>query len=225
MDRILIVDDDPNIVKFVALNLSEAGYRVVTANDGRQALERLKETPCSLAVVDVMMPYMDGLVLTKIVREAHGIPIIILTAKSHIDDKAEGFKAGTDDYLVKPFEPQELIFRIEALLRRYNKNEEDDTVRIGNVSIHPESYVVEIDEKTYMLPLKEFELLHLLASHPGQVFSREQLIEQIWGAFYEGDERTVDVHIKRLRSRFVKLTDAFTLKTVRGIGYYLESKL
>lgn len=224
MDRILVVDDDPNIVKFVGLNLSEEGYRVVTANDGRQALERLKETPCSLAVVDVMMPYMDGLALTKIVREEYGIPIIILTAKSHIEDKAEGFKAGTDDYLVKPFEPQELIFRIEALLRRYKKNEED-VIRIGNVGIHPESYVIEIDDKTYMLPLKEFELLHLLASHPGQVFSREQLIEQIWGVFYEGDERTVDVHIKRLRSRFVKLTNAFTLKTVRGVGYYLESKL
>lgn len=224
MERILIVDDDPNIVKFVTLNLTEAGYRVAEANDGRQALERLKKVPCSLAVVDVMMPYMGGLELTKVIREEYDIPIIMLTAKSHIDDKAEGFKAGTDDYLVKPFEPKELIFRIEALLRRYKREGVSDTIRIGNVSIHPENYTVEIEGKTYMLPLKEFELLQLLADRPGQVFSREQLIEQVWGVFYEGDERTVDVHIKRLRTRFTKLTSDFTIKTVRGVGYFLESQ-
>lgn len=224
MDRILVVDDDPNIVKFVGLNLTEAGYRVVTANDGRHALECLKETPCALAVVDVMMPFMDGLELTKVIREEYDIPVIILTAKSHIDDKADGFKAGTDDYLVKPFEPKELLFRIEALLRRYKAEGEHDLIRIGEVTIHPENYSVDIHGKIYMLPLKEFELLHLLAEYPGQVFSREQLIEQIWGAFYEGDERTVDVHIKRLRTRFTKLTDAFSIKTVRGVGYFLEQK-
>lgn len=224
MERILVVDDDPNIVKFVTLNLTEAGYRVAGAGDGRQALERLKEAPCSLAVVDVMMPYMGGLELTKEIREEYDIPVIMLTAKSHIDDKAEGFKAGTDDYLVKPFEPKELIFRIEALLRRYNKQDASDAVRIGNVSIYPENYTVEIDGKIYMLPLKEFELLHLLAEHPGQVFQREQLIEQIWGAFYEGDERTVDVHIKRLRTRFTKLTADFSIKTLRGVGYFLEQR-
>lgn len=225
MERILVVDDDPNIVKFVTLNLTEAGYRVASANDGRQALRRLKETPCSLAVVDVMMPYMDGLELTKAIRDEYDIPVLILTAKSHIDDKAEGFKAGTDDYLVKPFEPKELIFRIEALLRRYKAEGETDSIRIGNVSIYPDKYTVEIEDKTYMLPLKEFELLQLLAGHPGQVFSREQLIEQIWGAFYEGDERTIDVHIKRLRTRFSKLTSDFKIKTVRGVGYFLEPVL
>lgn len=224
MERILVVDDDPNIVKFVTLNLTEAGYPVAAANDGRQALERLKETPCSLAVVDVMMPYMGGLELTKVIRQDYDIPVIMLTAKSHLDDKAEGFKAGTDDYLIKPFEPKELIFRIEALLRRYKREDAADAVRVGNVSIYPEKYTVEIEDKTYMLPLKEFELLHLLADHPGQVFSREQLIEQIWGVFYEGDERTVDVHIKRLRSRFTKLTSDFSIKTVRGIGYFLEPR-
>lgn len=224
MERILVVDDDPNIVKFVTLNLTEAGYRVAAANDGRQALERLKETACSLAVVDVMMPYMGGLELTKVIREDYDIPVIMLTAKSHLDDKAEGFKAGTDDYLIKPFEPKELIFRIEALLRRYKREDASDAVRVGNVSIYPEKYTVEIEDKTYMLPLKEFELLHLLADHPGQVFSREHLIEQIWGVFYEGDERTVDVHIKRLRSRFTKLTSDFSIKTVRGIGYFLEPR-
>lgn len=224
MERILMVDDDPNIVKFVDLNLVEAGYQVITASDGRQALERLKGAPCDLAVVDVMMPYMDGFALTKEIRSVYDIPVIILTAKSQIDDKAEGFRSGTDDYLVKPFEPQELIFRIEALLRRYNIDEKAQTIHLGNVSIRPDSYIVNIADKTYKLPLKEFELLHLLASHRGQIFSREQLIERIWGDDYEGDDRTVDVHIKRLRSRFAKLTDDFTIKTARGVGYYLESK-
>lgn len=225
MDRILVVDDDPNIVKLVSLNLNEAGYRTVAASDGRQALKCLKETPCELAVVDVMMPYMDGLQLTKAIREAYDIPVIILTAKSHIEDKADGFKAGTDDYLVKPFEPQELLFRIEALLRRYKAEDDAGIVRLGEVNINTGNYSVEISDKTYMLPLKEFELLHLLADHPGQVFSREQLIEQIWGAYYEGDERTVDVHVKRLRKRFTKLTSSFSIKTVRGVGYYLEQHI
>lgn len=225
MDRILVVDDDPNIVKLVSLNLNEAGYRTVAAGDGRQALKCLKETPCELAVVDVMMPYMDGLQLTKAIREAYDIPVIILTAKSHIEDKADGFKAGTDDYLVKPFEPQELLFRIEALLRRYKAEDDAGIVRLGEVNINTGNYSVEISDKTYMLPLKEFELLHLLADHPGQVFSREQLIEQIWGAYYEGDERTVDVHVKRLRKRFTKLTSSFSIKTVRGVGYYLEQHI
>ncbi|WP_020006571.1 response regulator transcription factor [Salinicoccus albus] len=222
MERILMVDDDPNIVNIVELNLSGTGYEVVTANDGRQALKRMAEKTCDLAVVDVMMPYMDGIALTEAIRSEYDIPVIILTAKGQIEDKAAGFKAGTDDYLVKPFDPQELIFRIKALLRRYNIDEQTQPIRLGNVSIHPDSYTVHIDDKTYKLPLKEFELLHLLASYRGQVFSREQLIERIWGMDYAGEDRTVDVHIKRLRSRFAKLTDNFTIKTARGIGYYLE---
>ena len=222
MERILMVDDDPNIVSIVDLNLSGAGYEVVTANDGRQALKQMAEKTCDLAVIDVMMPYMDGITLTEAIRSDYDIPVIILTAKGQIEDKAAGFKAGTDDYLVKPFDPQELIFRIKALLRRYNIDEQTQPIRLGNVSIHPDSYTVKIDDKTYKLPLKEFELLHLLASHRGQVFSREQLIERIWGLDYAGEDRTVDVHIKRLRSRFAKLTDNFTIKTARGIGYYLE---
>ena len=223
MDKILVVDDDPNIVKFVSLNLNEAGYQVITAEDGRRALEKMKETPCDLAVVDVMMPYMDGLQLTEALKRDYDIPIIILTAKSNIDDKAEAYQLGTDDYLVKPFEPRELLFRIDALLRRYKK-EDSEQIKVGRVVINAHNYSVEIGGKVYMLPLKEFELFYHLAEYSGQVFSRDALIERIWGADYEGDDRTVDVHIKRLRSRFKNATDDFEIKTVRGVGYFLERK-
>lgn len=225
MDKILVVDDDKNILNFVRIHLEDAGYHVVEAADGRDALKKLHGGSCDLAVVDVMMPFMDGLELTRALRESYDLPVIILTAKSQIDDKAEGFHAGTDDYLIKPFEPQELIFRIEALLRRYKGEQNNKPIRIGDVFIYIENYSVKIGEKTFKLPLKEFELLHLMAASPGQIFSREQLIEHVWGADYEGDTRTVDVHIKRLRSRFQNLTTAFSIQTVRGIGYYLESEL
>ncbi|MCK1976471.1 response regulator transcription factor [Jeotgalicoccus huakuii] len=225
MNKILVVDDDPNIVKFVTLNLEEAGFLTVGASDGRNALEKLKKEACDLAVVDIMMPYMDGLALTEILKRDFDIPIIMLTAKGHIDDKAEAFKIGTDDYLVKPFEPRELLFRIEALLRRYSDETSNTTLKLGKVLINSNNYSVEIEGKVYMLPLKEFELLQLLAQYPGQVFTRDALIERIWGPDYEGDDRTVDVHIKRLRSRFKSAVDEFEIKTMRGRGYFLERKI
>ena len=225
MNKILVVDDDSNIVKFVTLNLEEAGFLTVGASDGRNALKKLKKEVCDLAVVDIMMPYMDGLALTEILKRDFDIPIIMLTAKGHIDDKAEAFKIGTDDYLVKPFEPRELLFRIEALLRRYSDETSNTTLKLGKVSINSNNYSVEIEGKVYMLPLKEFELLQLLAQYPGQVFTRDALIERIWGLDYEGDDRTVDVHIKRLRSRFKSAVDEFEIKTMRGRGYFLERKI
>jgi two-component system OmpR family response regulator len=221
MKRILVVDDDQKILDFVQLHLKKEGYDVVGSSDGRDALKKMAEVSIDLAVVDVMMPFMDGFSLTKEIRKKYDIPIIILTAKGQINDKEEGFKAGTDDYLVKPFEPQELIFRIEALLRRYGQ-ENDKAIRIGEIFIDPVSYSIKIKEKTFKLPLKEFELLHLLAEHQGQVFSRTQLIDQVWGIDYEGDTRTVDVHIKRLRARFKSVTNAFSIQTLRGVGYFLE---
>ncbi|MFB1049884.1 response regulator transcription factor [Paraliobacillus sp. JSM ZJ581] len=224
MGTILIVDDDVHILDLVTIHLTQAGYNVVQAKDGIEALAKLKQQKCDLAVVDIMMPFMDGYNLTKEMRKKYNIPIILLTAKNQIEDKEQGFKAGTDDYLVKPFEPKELIFRIQALLRRYDKQDDETVIQLGNTTINQQSYEVQIEQQTTLLPLKEFELLHYLASHPMQVFSREQLIEQIWGVDYEGDERTVDVHIKRLRERFSKLTDDFQIKTVRGVGYSLEEK-
>ena len=224
MTNILIVDDDINILKLVHIHLSEQGYTVFKAKDGIEALEVLKKERCHLAVVDVMMPFMDGYALTKGIRKQYNIPVILLTSKNQIEDKEQGFQAGTDDYLVKPFEPKELIFRIKALLRRYDTQPEEYVVRIGNTSINKKSYEVQIGDRTILLPLKEFELLYFLMLHSAQVFSREHLIEQIWGLDYEGDERTVDVHIKRLRERFSNLTDDFQIKTVRGVGYSLEAK-
>ncbi|WP_066395719.1 response regulator transcription factor [Cytobacillus eiseniae] len=222
MTNILIVDDDLNILRLVHIHLTEAGYKVIQAKDGMEALDILKTEACDLAVVDLMMPFMDGYELTKAIRNQYDIPVILLTAKNQIEDKERGFQAGTDDYLVKPFEPKELSFRIKALLRRYDHQPDGSIVRVGNTTINKKSYEVKIKDRTFLLPLKEFELLFFLLSNPMQVFSREQLIEQIWGLDYEGDERTVDVHIKRLRERFSQLTDDFQIKTVRGIGYLLE---
>lgn len=222
MKKILIVDDDINILQLVNIHLSEAGYRVFQAKDGTEALEVLSREACDLAVVDVMMPFIDGYTLTREIRKKYDIPVILLTAKNQIEDKEEGFRSGTDDYLVKPFEPKELTFRIEALLRRYNKQLDESIIHLGRTTINKNNYEVQIGDRTIILPLKEFELLYFLSSNPMQVFTRDHLIEQIWGIDYEGDERTVDVHIKRLRERFSKMTDDFQIKTIRGVGYLLE---
>ncbi|AMX00123.1 response regulator transcription factor [Rummeliibacillus stabekisii] len=223
MVNILIVDDDINILQVVDIHLTESGYNVLQAKDGNEALRILNEQACDLAVVDVMMPFIDGYVLTREIRKKYNLPIILLTAKNQIEDKEEGFRSGTDDYLVKPFEMKELRFRIEALLRRYNKQTDDSIIRLGNITINKNNYEVQNGDRTIILPLKEFELLHFLTSNPMRVFSREHLIEQVWGLDYEGDERTVDVHIKRLRERFSKSTEDFQIKTVRGVGYMLEA--
>ncbi|MBM7653060.1 response regulator transcription factor [Neobacillus cucumis] len=222
MTNILIVDDDVNILKLVDIHLSEQGYQVFQAKDGMEALGILKKATCDLAVVDVMMPFMDGYTLTKQIRTLYDIPVLLLTAKSEIEDKEQGYQAGTDDYLTKPFEPKELIFRIKALLRRYDHQLDESILKIGKTAINKKSYEVQVGNRSLLLPLKEYELLSYLMSNPKQVFSREHLIEQIWGLDYEGDARTVDVHIKRLRERFNKLTDDFQIKTVRGVGYLLE---
>lgn len=224
MTSILIVDDDINILKLVDIHLSEQGYKVFQAKNGIEALEILQKEMCHLAVVDIMMPFMDGYELTKEIRNKYDLPVILLTAKNQIEDKEQGFHAGTDDYLVKPFEPKELSFRIKALLRRYDNHSDENIIRIGSTTINKKSYEVQNGDRTMLLPLKEFELLHFLMSNPMQVFSRNHLIEQIWGLDHQGDERTVDVHIKRLRERFSKLTEDFQIKTVRGVGYSLEAK-
>lgn len=222
MTTILIVDDDINILNLVHIHLSEQGYHVFQAKDGMEALDILKKEACDLAIVDVMMPFMDGYALTKEIRKEFDIPVILLTAKNQIEDKEKGFQAGTDDYLVKPFEPKELSFRIKALLRRYDYQTDESVLCIGRTKINKKSYEVQIGNRTLLLPLKEFELLTYLVSNPKQVFSREHLIDQIWGMDFEGDVRTVDVHIKRLRERFSTLTDDFKINTVRGVGYLLE---
>lgn len=221
MRKVLVVDDDKNIRNLVRLHLREEGFSVLLAEDGQKALDLLETTPCDMAVVDIMMPHVDGYELTEDIREYYDIPVILLTAKSQMRDKEKGFLSGTDDYLVKPFEPKELVYRIKALFRRYEKNAQD-VITIGTTVISRKSYEVTVREQVFILPLKEFELLFYLASHLNQVITREVIIEQVWGYDFEGDERTVDVHIKRLRERFSKITDDFHIKTIRSVGYALE---
>ncbi|GAE24637.1 two-component system response regulator QseB [Halalkalibacter wakoensis JCM 9140] len=220
MNRILVVDDDSHIRKLIRLYLENSQFSVIEASDGKEALDVLSHQQVDLAIVDVMMPEIDGIELTEDIRSFLNIPILMVTAKGESHDKVKGFNAGTDDYLVKPFDPVELILRVKALLKRYNVMS-DHIVKIGSITIDLEKHVIESPDNAVHLKKKECELLFMLANSPGKIFTRTQLIEQIWGYDYEGDERTVDVHIKRLREHVVPFPD-LTITTVRGLGYRLE---
>lgn len=221
MLKILVVDDDPHILDLVSIQLTQAGYAVQKAANGYEALELIEKEYPDLAVVDVMMPGMDGYTLTRKIRSLTDIPVLLLTAKGELEDKEKGFLSGSDDYMVKPFEPKELQFRVNAILRRYDKAV-DAFIQAGPMHINRQSYEVSIGKKTLFLPLKEFDLLSLLASRPNHVFTRELLLERVWGYDYEGDEQTLNVHIKRIREKLGKLTDEIQIVTVRGVGYKLE---
>lgn len=222
MLTILAVDDDPNILELVRITLSAANYIVLKAKNGREALDLMEQGKPDLAVVDVMMPEMDGYTLTKKLRSEWDIPVLLLTAKGELEDKEKGFLAGSDDYLVKPFEPKELLFRIRAILRRYDKAV-DVFIQAGPLSINRQTYEVSIGKKVLLLPLKEFELLSVLASHANQVLTREVLLDRVWGYDYEGDEQTLNVHIKRLRDKLEGLPEQVSIVTIRGVGYKLET--
>ena len=221
MITILTVDDDPHIRELLRLYLQKEGYHLLEAADGQEALDILEVDRVQLAIVDIMMPNVDGYELCKEIRQYYDIPVIMLTAKGEITDKEKAYTAGTDDYVVKPFEPQEILFRIKALLRRYQMINQEE-IQIGKTIIDRKSYTVYTKEKTMILPLKEFELLAQLASFPNRIFTREQLIELVWGNDFEGNDRTIDVHIKRLRGRFAQSQDDFIIQTVRGLGYKIE---
>lgn len=221
--HILVADDDPYIRELLRFLLKKEGYLVVEAEDGAQALEVMENEQVHLAVVDVMMPMKNGLELCESIRNDYDIPVIMLTAKGEIADKEKGFLSGTDDYMVKPFEPQELLFRIKALLRRYQMVS-SEVIKLNNTVIDRKSYEIIINEEVYVIPLKEFQLLSQLASHPGRIFTRDQLLQLIWGADYDGGSRTIDVHIKRLRERFYDKTNDFVITTIRGLGYKLEAR-
>ncbi|MDM5186445.1 response regulator transcription factor [Bacillus sp. DX4.1] len=223
MIHILLADDDKHIRELLHYHLQKEGYKVFGAEDGKVAQSLLEKENIHLAIVDIMMPFIDGYTLCEEIRKYYDIPVILLTAKDQLVDKEKGFISGTDDYIVKPFEPAEVIFRMKALLRRYQMLSAD-VITLHGTTIDRKSFEVKCNEQTILLPLKEFELLSQLASYPGRIFSREELIELVWGIDFEGDERTIDVHIKRLRDRFSKRTDDFQIKTVRGLGYKLELK-
>ncbi|QHT60794.1 response regulator transcription factor [Paenibacillus lycopersici] len=219
--KILVVDDDPHIRELVRLFLTREGFDIVEAEDGEDALEALEQTQVQLVILDVMMPNMDGWELCRELRRDTELPVLMLTAKGETSQKIKGFELGADDYLVKPFEPLELVARVRALLKRY-RIATSQSVQVGGVQLSKETYAVTLDGEAMTLPMKEFELLFKLASYPGKTFSREQLIEQLWGFDYEGDERTVDVHIKRLREKFPEDRSRFRIQTIRGLGYRLE---
>ncbi|MDO7908225.1 response regulator transcription factor [Paenibacillus sp. JX-17] len=221
MKRILVVDDDEHIRTLLRYVLTKEGYRLLEAGDGLEAVQYLEAEAVDLTIIDVMMPHMGGLELCEHIREHYDIPIIMLTAKDQLTDKEQGYLRGTDDYVTKPFEPEELVFRVKALFRRYHRTS-SDVIRLNRIVINRNNVEVSDGESTFILPMKEFELLTQLAQYPGRLFSRDELISLVWGADYEGDERTVDVHIKRLRQRFADYSDDFSIQTVRGIGYKIE---
>jgi two-component system OmpR family response regulator len=222
MTKIMMVDDDPHIRELVRHFLQVEGFEVHEANDGVQALNTLESVKPDLIILDIMMPNMDGWELCRELRKNYDFPLLMLTAKGETTQKIKGFELGTDDYLVKPFDPLELVVRVKALLKRY-RIAVSQTVQVGELQLDRTTYEVVADGESFMLPLKEFELLFKLASYPGKTFSREQLIEDLWGYDYEGNERTVDVHINRLRERFPELRYGYKISTVRGLGYRLEA--
>ncbi|MGN7469735.1 response regulator transcription factor [Brevibacillus sp. SAFN-007a] len=221
MTRIMIVDDDPHIRELVRVFLHNDGFETVEAENGVEALEKMESSGADLVVLDIMMPQMDGWELCRQLRAHYDIPLLMLTAKGETAQKIKGFELGTDDYLVKPFEPAELVVRVKALLKRY-KIAASHKVQAGRLQLDRKTFEIVQDNRSWTIPLKEFELLFKLASYPGQTIPREQLIEQIWGFDFEGNERTVDVHINRLRERFPEGEYGFRIRTVRGLGYRLE---
>lgn len=220
--KILVVEDDLHIQRLVREALEADGHQVVATADGNEAARWIGKQFFEAAVLDLMVPGRTGFELCTLLRESQEIPILMLTALGELTDKRDGFSAGADDYITKPFDPEELVFRLHAVARRYQKAVVP-IMQFGEVVIDKQSQQLTIGTTRLTIPRREFDLLHQLASFPGRVFSREELIEHVWGLDFMGDDRTIDVHIKRLRAR-LQQTDAITIQTVRGLGYRLEVK-
>ena len=223
---ILVVDDDPNIAQLVKLYLEKEGYEVNVETRGDDAVAAFQKNPPSLMLLDIMLPGMDGWQVCRAIRQTSSIPIIMLTAKDDTFDKVLGLELGADDYITKPFENKELVARVKAVLRRTNQNEtEKGTLSFPGLTISQDKYEVYFQGNRLDLPPKELEVLYYLASYPNHVFTREQLLEQVWGFDFFGDSRTVDVHIKRLREKLAgSETLGWQIKTVWGVGYKFEVK-
>ena len=222
---VLIVEDDKNIRDLLQMYLEKEGYAVTVAGDGGQALEKFRAIMPDLVLLDVMMPVMDGWTVCKTIRAESQTPIIMLTAKSETDDKVAGLKAGADDYITKPFEMKEVLARIEAVLRRFSGGSTEQTVRrlvFDRLVIDMDAFELIVNEKKVDAPPKEMELLFYLASSPNRVYTRNQLLDEVWGFDYFGDSRTVDVHVKRLREKLEGISPSWSLKTVWGVGYKFE---
>lgn len=230
--RILIVDDDENIAELISLYLLKECFDTEIVGDGEQALVKFKEYKPQLILLDIMLPGIDGYDVCREIRKSSNVPIIMLSAKGEVFDKVLGLKIGADDYMIKPFDSNELVARVQAVLRRVSQNEaadetaseeEKDCVKYDGLTVDLTGYSVVYNGKAIDMPPKEMELLYFLASSPNQVFTREQLLDQIWGYDYIGDTRTVDVHVKRIREK-IKDGKNWSIATVWGIGYKFEVK-
>lgn len=224
MNKILIIDDDNNICELLRLYIEKEGYKVIIANDGKSALKIFEETNPKLIMLDIMLPELDGWQVCREIRKKSDCPIIMLTAKDEVFDKVLGLELGADDYIVKPFEGKEVVARIKAVLRRYDKHDDLKEVNYDKLNINISNYELKVNGKIIDTPPKELELIYHLACNPNKVFTRNQLLDEVWGFDYYGDSRTVDVHIKRLREKLEDVSDQWSLKTVWGVGYKFEVK-
>lgn len=226
--KILIVDDDKNICELLRLYLEKEGYQTRMAYDGEAAFKLFEEWSPDLVLLDIMMPKQDGWETCRAMRAVSNVPIIMLTAKGDTFDKVLGLELGADDYIVKPFETKEVVARIKAVLRRSGGEKEAagsaKLIQYDGLSVDLDKYELQVGGKTVEAPPKEMELLYFLASHPGRVFTRDQLLDEVWGFEYYGDSRTIDVHIKRLREKLDGASENWSLKTVWGVGYKFEVK-
>ena len=223
--KILIADDDKNICELLKMYLEKEDYEVVTAGNGEEAIAKFDSENPDLILLDVMMPKLDGWQVCREIREVSAKPIIMITAKNETFDKVLGLELGADDFIVKPFDMKELSARVKAVLRRYNaysKTEDDEVVRFDQIEISLQKYELKLRGKAIDVPPKELELLYFLARNCNRVFTRDQLLDKVWGYDYLGDSRTIDVHVKRLREKLDGVSDKWALKTVWGVGYKFE---
>lgn len=221
--KIMVVDDDSNICELLRLYLEKEDFEVCIASNGAQALELFDQEKPDLMLLDIMMPVLDGWQVCREIRKKSSCPIIMLTAKGEVFDKVLGLELGADDYVVKPFEAKEVVARVKAVLRRSgNAQQKTRIVQYDNLYINMENYELRVFGKQIDTPPKEMELIYHLASNPNRVYTRDQLLDEVWGFEYYGDSRTVDVHVKRLREKLDGVSDKWTLKTVWGVGYKFE---
>ena len=224
--KVLVVEDDSNIAELLRLYLQKDGFEVSHAADGGKAVEMAKEIQPDLVLLDIMLPVMDGWQVCRELRKTMKMPIIMLTAKGETEDKVSGLEMGADDYIVKPFEVKELLARVHAVLRRTGDDGKPKSKKLtfDKLVINLDSYELIVDGKKIDTPPKEMELLYHLAATPNRFYTRNQLLDEVWGFDYFGDSRTVDVHIKRLREKLEGVSDKWTLKTVWGVGYKFEAE-
>ncbi len=222
--KIMVVDDEKNICELLRLYLEKEDFDVTIVNNGSDAIALIRQDQPSLVLLDIMMPVIDGWEVCRQVREFSNVPIIMLTAKGETFDKVMGLDLGADDYIVKPFDTKEVVARVKAVLRRTSSVDSEGEVRYDKLIVNITKYELIVDGKVVDTPPKELELLYHLAKNPNRVYTRDQLLDEVWGFEYFGDSRTVDVHVKRLREKLEGVSDQWSLKTVWGVGYKFEVK-